>query len=159
MIDLETWLNTYREAVLAAFGARVRFIGLQGSRARGEARAESDIDMVLILDRLEMEDLRQYRALGARLPDAAQAASLGACNLYHACCHNYLHEGDAEALRALYQSARFVLQAAVYARSGRYAASFRLCAPACGAGSAKYWRWRRLRSEAPVRPVSRQLAC
>ena len=88
MIDLETWLNTYREAVLAAFGARVRFIGLQGSRARGEARAESDIDMVLILDRLEMEDLQRYRALGARLPDAAllcgfvtgaEAALGGAC--------------------------------------------------------------------------------
>ncbi len=169
LIDLATWLNTYREAVLSAFGARVRFIGLQGSRARGEARAESDIDMVLILDRLEMEDLQRYRALCARLPDAAllcgfvagaeelvhwdradrfqfwfdtrplydrlerllppptradaaRAASLGACNLYHACCHNYLHGGDAEALRALYQSARFVLQAAAYARSGRYAA-------------------------------------
>ena len=36
MFNLDRWLDKYIEAVDAAFGARIVFIGLQGSYARGE---------------------------------------------------------------------------------------------------------------------------
>ena len=70
MVEIGPWLAAYRHAVLAEFGARVRFIGIQGSHARGEAGEGSDIDAVLILDRLTPHDLRRYRALAAGLPHA-----------------------------------------------------------------------------------------
>lgn len=56
--------------------------------------------------------------------DARKAVLAGACNLYHACSHNYLHAKSPEVLTALYKSARFVLQAAYFCESGRYAAHY-----------------------------------
>ncbi|MDE7062706.1 MAG: nucleotidyltransferase domain-containing protein [Lachnospiraceae bacterium] len=56
--------------------------------------------------------------------DARKAVSVGACNLYHACSHNYLHAKSPEVLVSLYKSARFVLQAAYFCESGRYAAHY-----------------------------------
>jgi len=69
MFELEDWLKVYRQAVNACFGGRVVFIGLQGSRARGEAREDSDIDVVLILDRVSIDDLALYRAAVSGLPN------------------------------------------------------------------------------------------
>ena len=57
MEDIKNWLEQYRRTVEAAFGERICFLGLQGSRARGEAGPDSDIDVVLVLDRLAPEDL------------------------------------------------------------------------------------------------------
>ena len=54
----------------SAFGARIVCAGIQGSRARGEAKPSSDIDTVLILDELSAEDLSVYRALLQTLPNA-----------------------------------------------------------------------------------------
>lgn len=61
MFDLDRWLDKYIEAVDAAFGARIVFIGLQGSYARGEANEGSDIDVVLILNSLTLDDLTLYK--------------------------------------------------------------------------------------------------
>ena len=66
MLNIESWLPLWSRAVLEHFGGRVLFLGLQGSRARGEAREDSDIDTVLVLDRLEASDL-------AALPEAGRA--------------------------------------------------------------------------------------
>lgn len=55
MFDLQRWLDEYVSAVDAAFGARIEFIGLQGSYARGEQHEGSDIDVVLLLDKLTVE--------------------------------------------------------------------------------------------------------
>jgi predicted nucleotidyltransferase len=41
-----------RERILQAFGARVRRIILFGSRARGDALADSDYDVLVVLDEL-----------------------------------------------------------------------------------------------------------
>ena len=60
-LDMDRWLAGYQAMALDLFGGRVRFIGLQGSRARGEAGPDSDIDVVLVLDRLEPADLTAYR--------------------------------------------------------------------------------------------------
>ena len=39
MFELESFLSAWQEAVLGEFGyARVRFLGIQGSRSRGEER-------------------------------------------------------------------------------------------------------------------------
>ena len=65
---IEEWKQQYCAAVQAAFGPRVVFIGLQGSYGRGEAGEHSDIDVVLLLDEVTMDDLKQYRALLAELP-------------------------------------------------------------------------------------------
>ena len=67
--SIESWMADYCLMVNKTFGARVRFIGLQGSFARGEATAHSDIDAVLILDRADAADLTAYSALLDRLPE------------------------------------------------------------------------------------------
>jgi predicted nucleotidyltransferase len=167
MIDIKRFMDAYVNAVRGAFGARIVLIGLQGSYGRGEANEDSDIDVVLILDRVSAEDLARYRGaldglkerkkicgfvsgaeeLSAWFPadlfqfyhdtapvcgtldfllpqiggdSALQAAQIGACNLYHACVHNIVHERSAELLRAAYKSAVFVLQALTYQKTGRY---------------------------------------
>ncbi|MGN1345435.1 MAG: nucleotidyltransferase domain-containing protein [Eubacteriales bacterium] len=67
--NLSRWMETYADCVFSVFGERVRFIGLQGSCARGEATEASDIDVVLILDRLDYADVRRYRKAVAALPE------------------------------------------------------------------------------------------
>ena len=69
MLDIKIWMAAYVQAVRAAFGDRVRYIGLQGSRGRGEASDASDIDVVCILDTCSLRDLEAYRAAVAALPD------------------------------------------------------------------------------------------
>ena len=49
-----------------------------------------------------------------------RAIKIGACNVYHGCVHNMLHEKSAEILKALYKSASFVAQAIVYRQTGCY---------------------------------------
>lgn len=67
-LDLDDWMKDYEAAVDAAFGDRVWFLGLQGSRARVEAAEDSDVDTVLVLDRLTPEDIDAYRTLLDGLP-------------------------------------------------------------------------------------------
>lgn len=69
MLNIESWLPLWSRAVLERFGGRVLFLGMQGSRARGEAREDSDIDTVLVLDRLEASDLAALREALAPLPE------------------------------------------------------------------------------------------
>ncbi len=45
---------------------------------------------------------------------------LGACNIFHGCVHNMLHEKSEDILRGLYKSASFVVQAIVFKRTGNY---------------------------------------
>ena len=70
MLNIESWLPLWSRAVLERFGGRGLFLGLQGSRARGEAREDSDIDTVLVLDRL---DTGIFPASRAALPEAGRA--------------------------------------------------------------------------------------
>lgn len=48
------------------------------------------------------------------------AIKIGACNIYHGCVHNMLHEKSSDVLKSLYKSASFVVQAIVYLRTGKY---------------------------------------
>ena len=72
-IDCSVWTAAFLASLDQTFGERVVFAGLQGSRARGEAREGSDIDAVVILDSLTVEDLAAYRALVRALPYAELA--------------------------------------------------------------------------------------
>ena len=49
-----------------------------------------------------------------------RAIKIGACNIYHACVHNMMHEKSEDILKALYKSASFVLQAITVKRMGKY---------------------------------------
>ena len=167
MIDITVWLKRFLSELEQTFGSRVWFVGLQGSYARGEATASSDLDIVVILDRLQAVDLKTYRDLLDRMPQrelicgffsgkdellrwepsdlfqfyydtqpikgnldglltvlddgaVARAIKIGACNLYHGCVHNMLHERNAEMLRGLYKAAVFVVQAIVFRETKTY---------------------------------------
>ena len=49
-----------------------------------------------------------------------RAIKIGACNIYHGCVHNMLHEKSEDILRGLYKAASFVVQAIVFQQTGRY---------------------------------------
>ena len=49
-----------------------------------------------------------------------RAIKIGACNIYHACVHNFVHEKSDDILRALYKSAVFVLQAIWFYETDKY---------------------------------------
>ena len=49
-----------------------------------------------------------------------RAIKIGACNIYHGCVHNMLHEKSEDILRSLYKSASFVVQAIVFKQTGNY---------------------------------------
>ena len=49
-----------------------------------------------------------------------RAIKIGACNIFHGCIHNMLHEKSEDILRGLYKSASFVVQAIVFKQTGKY---------------------------------------
>lgn len=49
-----------------------------------------------------------------------RAIRSGACNIYHGCVHNFLHEKSDDILRGLYKNASFVAQAIHYEKTGAY---------------------------------------
>ena len=68
MIDINEWCKIYLAALEKTFGERVWFVGLQGSRGRGEATETSDIDVVAVLDELSETDIRTYGEMLDTLP-------------------------------------------------------------------------------------------
>ena len=52
--------------------------------------------------------------------DVDRAIKIGACNIYHSCVHNMLHEKSEDILRGLYKSASFVVQAIAFKQTGKY---------------------------------------
>ena len=167
MINIDSWLKIFSGRLEAEFSGRIWFIGLQGSYARGEAKETSDIDIVVIFDRLSVNDLTAYRKMLDDIPERGKicgfvsgrdeimnwepsdllqfcydtipvkgsledllalvdveavkrAVKIGACNIYHACVHNFLHEKSPDILKGLYKSAAFVIQAEYFLKTGRY---------------------------------------
>ncbi len=167
MVDIKTWINTFKEKIEQTFSNRVWFIGLQGSYGRGEATDTSDIDIVVILDELRINDLKTYRDMLDTLPNrdlicgfisgkaellnwetsdlfqfyydtmpikgtldcllekidkqaVKRAIRMGACNIYHACVHNFVHEKSDDILRSFYKSAVFIIQAVWFFETGKY---------------------------------------
>ena len=68
MIDITAWTQNFLQILDDTFADRVWFVGLQGSYGRGEATETSDIDIVVILDRLSAMDIKTYNAMLDNLP-------------------------------------------------------------------------------------------
>ena len=63
-----SWIKQLSQKLQEAFGKRLLFVGLQGSRARGEHTPQSDIDAVVVLDALTLEDLQTYKNILNQMP-------------------------------------------------------------------------------------------
>ena len=63
MFDLDKYLADLILNCRSAFGERLLYIGLQGSWLRGEAHENSDIDVMVILDRFSVRDMDTYRGI------------------------------------------------------------------------------------------------
>ena len=63
MFDLDRYLNALILSCRAAFGERLLYVGLQGSYLRGEAHENSDIDVMVILERFSVQDMDRYREI------------------------------------------------------------------------------------------------
>ena len=61
MFDLDKYLADLILSCRSAFGERLLYMGLQGSYLRGEAHENSDIDVMVILDRFSVRDMDTYR--------------------------------------------------------------------------------------------------
>ena len=167
MIDITVWMQKFLQTLNKTFENRVWFVGLQGSYGRGEATETSDIDVVVILDKLSAKDIQIYNDMLDTLPHRKlicgflsgkneimnwepsdlfqfcndttpikgtldevialidesavnRAIKIGACNIFHGCVHNMLHEKSEDILRGLYKSASFVVQAIVFKQTGNY---------------------------------------
>lgn len=68
MIDVSAFMNKFLQVLDETFGERVWFVGLQGSYGRGEADDESDIDLVVILDKISSIDIQDYNSMLDKLP-------------------------------------------------------------------------------------------
>lgn len=169
-LDMDRWLKEFRGRLTGLFGERLRFFGIQGSYGRGEQTDGSDIDVVVITDRMEPEDLQAYRGMLESVEhneqvcgfvageaelrgwekadllqlyldtkplygsleeigtmfteeDVRRAVLSGACNLYHASSHNFLHARDMDVLKGLYKAARFTVRMKYRLETGEYIAS------------------------------------
>ena len=170
--DITSWLKVFQERLISLFGNRIKFFGLQGSYGRGEQTADSDIDVVIILDEVNFKDLQNYQSMldsfdehdmicgfvsGERElinweksdllqlvldtkpiigsleqlqylfsdDDIHRSVLTGACNLYHACSHNFLHAKDSNILAGLYKSTRFTDRMKNFLETGNYIGSMK----------------------------------
>ena len=166
-LNIDDWMKEYLNKLQSLFGSRLQFVGLQGSYGRGEATDSSDIDAVVILDRVTPEDLKAYSAMLDLPPnremvcgfisgkqelihwersdlfqfyydttsifgsidilrplidmeDVHRAVRIGACNIYHSCGNNMVHDKDSKILINLYKSAAFTVQAICFIQTVNY---------------------------------------
>jgi len=61
MLRIDTYIDELIGLLKQNFSSRLLYVGLQGSYLRGEADENSDIDIVVILDRLSIQDMDTYR--------------------------------------------------------------------------------------------------
>ena len=73
MIDLDEWRPLAMAALRETFGERLLCVGLQGSYLRGEARPDSDIDLLVVLDHVELTDLDRFHEAMRAVPEGGKA--------------------------------------------------------------------------------------
>ena len=61
MIDMEQYISELLCRLKSSFCERLVYVGLQGSYLRGEATKDSDIDIMIVIDDLQISDLDYYR--------------------------------------------------------------------------------------------------
>ena len=62
-MDIQAYLSRLIGGLTHTFGDRLLYVGLQGSYLRGEATETSDIDVMVIFDRVDVPTLDTYREL------------------------------------------------------------------------------------------------
>lgn len=73
MIDLNDYLQKLITECKAVFGERLLYVGLQGSYLRGEANENSDIDIMVLLDRFSVKDMDTYRDILGRIGNSEKS--------------------------------------------------------------------------------------
>ena len=68
MIDVESYLQQLTALLKDCYGQRLVYVGLQGSYMRGEATEDSDLDVMVVVDGLDVSDLDSYRKAINSLP-------------------------------------------------------------------------------------------
>ena len=63
MFDINTYIRQLTDLLLQRFGRHLLYVGLQGSYLRGEATADSDMDIMVVLEELHTADLEAYRTI------------------------------------------------------------------------------------------------
>lgn len=63
MFDLNGYIENLITDCQSAFGERLLYVGLQGSFMRGEATEDSDIDVMVVIDRFSVRDMDVYRGI------------------------------------------------------------------------------------------------
>lgn len=63
MFNLDNYLDDLIEACKLKFGDRLIYVGLQGSYLRGEEQENSDIDIMIVIERFSVADMDEYRAI------------------------------------------------------------------------------------------------
>ena len=71
--NVDEWCAGFLRKLEDAFGGGLVFVGLQGSRGRGEASEESDVDLVVVLKELAPRELGLYAEAVASMPFAEKA--------------------------------------------------------------------------------------
>lgn len=69
MFVVDEYLNELITTMKTTFGARLLYVGLQGSYLRGEATENSDIDVMVVLKNLSVQDLKTYREIISQMED------------------------------------------------------------------------------------------
>lgn len=67
MYDAKAYMDELILRLKKEFGEQLIYVGLQGSYLRGEMTEESDIDPVVVLEKLTAEELKRYRAIVNRM--------------------------------------------------------------------------------------------
>jgi predicted nucleotidyltransferase len=67
--QVDAWLGEFVRKLKDRFKERLLFAGHIGSWARGEARPESDIDCLVVIDKIGSEDIKDYRTVLGTMPD------------------------------------------------------------------------------------------
>ena len=91
-MDIQVYLDHLLSALTDTFGDRLLYVGLQGSYLRGEATATSDIDVMVIFDKIDASTLDTYRKLLIAVGDYDRScgfvcgrADMAAWNLLEVC--------------------------------------------------------------------------
>jgi uncharacterized protein len=71
--NVNEWLDLLMHNLSNTFGERLVFAGHTGSFVRGEATENSDIDLNVILDKIDINDLITYRQIIKKMPCISRA--------------------------------------------------------------------------------------
>lgn len=61
MLGIDEYIDKLTTSLKDLFGERLMYIGLQGSYLRSEETENSDIDIMAVIDKLSVEDLKAYQ--------------------------------------------------------------------------------------------------